>query len=434
MPSKAKWTVLTYIAAHNNLSQLGKRSLLEILNVGSTSHVVHGVLYDGELPALHAGAAARYVMGDPGLVKQQEQLGSFDSGDPDALIATAKWLFEQHPAERYGVVLWSHGSGWEPAEIAEVTKEARPGARADLAESKERSGAPGGRAMFRTTLRSMLKPDKPAERAILFDDGTGHSLDTIELGCVAGAIADFIGQPLEILGMDACLMANLEVAYEIRDAVRYLVASEELVPGHSWPYQEIFGALRATPDLGGADFARLVVDRYVSFYTAKPPPGGDVTKAALSLDRITAVAHGIDALAAALLSKIDSQAEVLYQAQTRARNREEGPRRPAHATADERATKFDFHLWDVGTLARELSAAQEPSVKAAARALGELLSPGASAVLAEGHVGSWFDGIAGASVYMVRPPTRISPHYAKLALARDTRWADLLTAYHQYYA
>ena len=27
MPSKPKWTVLTYIAAHNNLAQFGERSL-----------------------------------------------------------------------------------------------------------------------------------------------------------------------------------------------------------------------------------------------------------------------------------------------------------------------------------------------------------------------------------------------------------------------
>ncbi len=48
--SHAKWTVLTYIAAHNNLDQLGKKSLLEILDVGSTPEVVQGVLYDGALP------------------------------------------------------------------------------------------------------------------------------------------------------------------------------------------------------------------------------------------------------------------------------------------------------------------------------------------------------------------------------------------------
>lgn len=142
MTGKAKWTVLTYIAAHNNLQEFGKRSLTEILSVGSTSNVVHGALFDGKM------GAGRYVMGDPGGVEWQKQEGSFDSGDPDELIRTAKWLFEQYPAERYGLVLWSHGTGWEPSEIEKIAKEARPLASADRAESKERAATPGSQVLF----------------------------------------------------------------------------------------------------------------------------------------------------------------------------------------------------------------------------------------------------------------------------------------------
>jgi hypothetical protein len=272
VPDQAKWTVLTYIAAHNNLDLLGRKNLGDILKVGSSAEVVHGVLYDG-----HAGGG-RYVMGEPGFASQQEPHdSSFDSGDPTAVVETATWLFERHPADHYGLVLWSHGTGWEPSEIEQVAREARPGARADAKESRDRALAPGGRALFRTTLRAMLGPDQPGERAILFDDGTGHSLDTLELGRAARAIAERVGQPLDLLGMDACLMGNLEVAYELRKDVRCLVASQELVPGHSWPYSEIYGALGADPGLTGRALARLVVDRYVGFYVATPPSAVDVT-------------------------------------------------------------------------------------------------------------------------------------------------------------
>ena len=60
--AKARWTILTYIAAHNNLAMLGKVSLNQILGVGSTPEVVHGMLYDGP------GEGGRYVVGDPGTV------------------------------------------------------------------------------------------------------------------------------------------------------------------------------------------------------------------------------------------------------------------------------------------------------------------------------------------------------------------------------
>jgi hypothetical protein len=423
MATKAKWTILTYIAAHNNLDSFGKKSLMDILSVGSTTDVVQGALYDGKQ------GAGRYVMGDPGGVEWQKQLGTFDAGDPDELIATVKWLFEKYPAERYGLVLWSHGTGWEPSEIEEVAKEARPSAPADSAESKERSAAPGSSALFRTTVRLLLTPETRAERAILFDDGTGHSLDTLELARVAGEIADAIRQPLELLGMDACLMANLEVAYEVRKAVRYLVASEELVPAHSWPYKEIYGAVRANPQMGGAEFAKLVVERYVDFYTLNPPTRGDVTKIALDLGRIEDLVQAADQLAQSLRREMGAAADILWGAQRECQQHETqgGKRQP---------TKFDYRLWDVCSLAGRLAGSNAASaqIKQAAANTVKAFSAGQGAVLAERHRGTWFNGIGGTSIYMM-PPRRqgISPHYAKLSFAIDTQWDEMLSAYHEHF-
>jgi hypothetical protein len=421
MARKAKWTVLTYIAAHNNLDALGQRSLKEILRVGSTTEVVHGALYDGP------EAAGRYVMGEPDFVAHQEQLGRIDSGDPDQLIATARWLFDAYPAERYGLVLWSHGTGWEPSEVESIAREARPITPADASESRERAAAPGSISLFRTTLRTMLSAEKRAERAILFDDGTGHSLDTLELARVTTTIAQAIEQPLDLLGMDACLMASLEVAYELRKSVSYLAASQELVPGHSWPYDTILAALRAHPEMGGADLARLVVDHYVRFYTAHPPGAGDVTKVALDLGRIADLSREIGRLSDALRTDMSTQADLLWQVQRATQQKEtrNGQRTPS---------KFDYHLWDVGSLAAGLAAAAGASagVQQSAARVDQALAPGAGVVLAEGHRGTWFDGTGGVSAYLMPPgQQRVAPSYGKLAFAADTRWGDMVSAYHE---
>jgi hypothetical protein len=448
MTQRREWTILTYIAAHNNLSAMGRKSLFEILTVGSRPQVLHGVLYDGLLPERHAGAAARYVIGDPGFVASQEMLGDVDSGDAEQLLATARWLFAQYPAERHGLILWSHGSGWEPAEIARldagervksgaVTADASPRQAVDGREAKERSAAAGSRALFRSTLRTLLSPARAAERAILFDDGSGHSLDTLELARVAGQIAAFVDRPLEFLGMDACLMANVEVAYELRHAVRYLVASEELVPGHSWPYGAIFGDLCACPAQNGADLARRAVERYGEYYAANPPANGDVTKVAVDLGRIGETARAIDALAMALCRPAEAPgtsfgtpsgalADILWAAQyaTRQRETRQGQRQP---------NKFDWHLWDIGSLVSELAAAAgaSPALRQAATACRRALQPGAGAILAERHRGEWFDGLAGLSVYLIPPGwQRVSPYYRELSFARDTHWSELLAAYH----
>lgn len=423
MATKAKWTILTYIAAHNNLQQMGDRSLNQIIGVGSTRDVMHGVLFDGPQ------GATRCVIGGPGKVLQQDQLQDYDSGDPARLIETAKWVFQQCPAEHYGLILWSHGSGWQPEEIQAVASQVRGDNQVDKKESSERSAAPGSLALFRTTLAEIVKPNDRKERAILFDDGTGHSLDTIELEKVTRALQETIGQPLDLLGMDACLMATLEVAYQVRNSACHVVASEELVPGHSWPYDTIFGDLRVHPEWTPAELALSTVQQYTDYYTAFPPKAGDVTMVALNLGAVDKLAGSVGALAAALTADMDNQADLLWQVQHQVEQKEsrDDTRKP---------NKFTYHLWDVGSLAARLGpSTANPAVQTAAHDVVMALKVGGPTVLAEGHAGAWFDGISGVSIYMMPPgkQERMSPHYAKLALARDTAWSKMLKAYHDHY-
>jgi hypothetical protein len=418
MATKAQWTVLTFIAAHNNLEQFGRNSLLEILGVGSTRDVVLGAYFDGRQ------GAGLYTMGidTPGKVEEQQMLGRQDSGDPAGVVAAAKWLFEKYPAERHALVLWSHGTGWEPAEMEEVAREVRPADALADDEKRERSARSGRQVLFRSTLRTLLAPGKVRERAILFDDATGHSLDTLELGRVIHDISAIIGQPLDVLGMDACLMASVEVAYQLRPHARFLVASQELVPGSSWPYKKVFGDLAANPKLDAGAFARLLVEEFVRHYTANPPPAGDVTKVALDLSKTAALVGCIDAFAAALLDGIRARAPLIAQSQIDVRDQEtrKGRRQPS---------KFDYHLFDLATLARRIAQGADPKLLAASGALLDALQPAAGAVLAEGHVGGWFAGIGGVTVYLPQPPLRGSAHYGALDFAGATHWPRLLAEY-----
>ncbi|MCU0560655.1 MAG: clostripain-related cysteine peptidase [Desulfobacterales bacterium] len=420
MPGKPRWTILTYIAAHNNLQAMGDRSLDQIVGVGSSAEVAQAVLFDGP------SGAVRCIAGSPGRVREQEQLTDFDSGDPRRLIETAQWAFDRCPAENFALVLWSHGSGWMPHEIEAVAQAAHGATPAAARESIERSGMPGSRVLFRSSLAGMLKPMTAAERAILFDDGTGHSLDTLELGRALSEIRAAIGRPIEFLGMDACLMANLEVAYQIRNAVRFMAASEELVPGHSWPYDVLYADLRCRPEMDGAELSRRVVAHYTDYYTAAPPAAGDVTQVALDLSRVEMLATAVDGLAGVLADRMEAVAEILWQAQLDAMRLETN--RKARTP-----NKFDYHLWDIGSLAFGLAGqANAPAgVRAAAAGVSEALRVGAGPVLAEGHLGKWFDGIGGVSIYLM-PSGRhnVSPFYRQTEFAAETRWGEMLAAYH----
>ena len=402
MTNQADWTILIYIAAHNNLDGFGTRSRDQILAAGSTERIKLAVLFDS-----WQGATRQIAPGAGG--EPPEPLGNFDSGDPAQLQETARWAFARCPANHYGLVLWSHGSGyWDQAELRKIAKQAR-GEMANI-EAPERDVAGRSMALFRTTLLKILKAQDPAERAILFDDGTGHSVDTLELEQVCAALHQAIGQPLDFLGMDACLMATLEVAYQVRQHARYLVASEELVPGRSWPYDAILQKLHAAPQMSAGDLAAHVVQDFAAYYEANPPQlnGGDVTQVALDLTQIEQVSAPLKTLAAALRAHMPNAYATLHAAQYAAYLKETYAKR-----REPKRTKFGYHLWDVGTLAAGLAAtATQPDVQQAAAAVAAALQPGPSrAVLAEEHRGEWFAGIGGLSISLAPPKMPVSSAY-----------------------
>ena len=282
MGKKKQWTILTYIAAHNNLDEYGVRSAEQILSVGGGKGISHGVLLDLK------DKASRFIAGSSGTRLDEEHFSDYDSGDPNRLIKTAKWLYKQYPAERYGLVLWSHGTGWQPNEIRDVASKTYGEGWLDSGESTDRAALPGSHVLFRTSLAGMLEPKNINKRAILFDDGTGHALDTLQLGRVTKKLSKFIGQKLDLVGMDACLMGSIEVAYQLRKYVNTMVASEELVPANSWPYDGIFKQLKQFPVMEPKVLADIIVQRYINYYTHHPPVfnSGDVTKIALDLSKV----------------------------------------------------------------------------------------------------------------------------------------------------
>jgi hypothetical protein len=135
----------------------------------------------------------------------------------------------------------------------------------------------------------------------------------------------------------------------------------------------------------------------------------------------------VDVLAGALLDDMENQADILWAAQRTTQAKETqtpSGRRTAH--------KFNYHLWDIGTVAAYLAVhSDDAAVRYAARAVDAALQHG-GAVIAEGHRGAWFDGIGGVSIYAVPPGVqRVSPYYDEVAFAQSTRWGEMLAAYHE---
>jgi hypothetical protein len=268
-----------------------------------------------------------------------------------------------------------------------------------------------GRAFFRTTLTTIMSLDTSDERAICSDDGSGHSLDTIELGRVLAEAERILGQRVDLMGMDACLMANLEVAYQARDHVNYIVASEENEPNDGWPYTEVLQKLVDEPDMATADFGAHIVDAYIKSYANTHYT---VTQSAVDLSRVEELAGAIDELAGALIAHMPTAQLEIWSA----------TKKPS--------AKFWYNtLWDLTHFCERLEAGTaDENVKRAANGVLEALVPGGF-VVAEAHRGEKVERCGGVTVYLKGPPSELSRYYGELDFAANHRWDELLQAYHE---
>ena len=217
---------------------------------------------------------------------------------------------------------------------------------------------------------------------------------------------------VDLVGMDACLMTMLEVAYQIRDHARVLVGSEELEPGAGWPYAVILGDLASKPTLGPEELGATIVRHYVEAYEAT---GLDATQSAIDLDQLDDLVDAVDALALALLAGLRRAGMVA-----------------ALRLAWHRTLRFfDDAYVDLHHFATELARATDRRrIRRACEDLRRAIEGKAarSPLFAEAHTGPRVDPARGLSIHL---PAFRNPavHYRELDFARRTRWADVMDAY-----
>lgn len=411
MKNKAKWTFAVYMAGDNNLSNAGERDLAEIRRVGSTPEVNVVAEFD------RSGAnreTIRYQIQKKGLNERTESLGETDCGDPKVLLRFISWVAREFPAEHYALILWNHGGGWEPSEMDRIAKKVKA-VGYGKAEGSQRSHSFLGRSMFRSTLKEILGRPNVSERAICSDDGTGHSLDTVELGKVLSEAAVILNKPIDLLGMDACLMSNLEVAYQAQPFVNYAVASEESEPNDGWPYDSVLDPLVRNPEMTPAELACLIVEAYTRYY-APLSNTWPVTQTALDLARIDQ-----------LVVPLDKLADLLKNAMPAAQ-------REVNFAQYDCSPFWDGTLFDIAEFSVRLGGNfTDPALLQAAQEVRQSLQPGTGRlVMKEASFGPKLDKCAGLSIYLPerRRQMRISPYYSDVAFAKQHHWLAMLQAYH----
>jgi hypothetical protein len=96
-------------------------------------------------------------------------------------------------------------------------------------------------------------------------------IDALDFGELAAVLKQFKGpKKLDVVGFDACDLATIEMAYQLRDSTDYLLASEIGIPLPGWPYNRVLDRLLRPKErqMGPAELGSYVVRRYCEAYTA----------------------------------------------------------------------------------------------------------------------------------------------------------------------
>jgi hypothetical protein len=232
------WLVMLYQDADDKiLEQDIYVDLNEAERVGSTDQVRIVTQIDRFRGAYQgdgnwSGTRRYYVTKDNDLQTVNSQLiqdlGEVNMSSGQTLVDFATWAIQTFPADKYVLILSDHGMGW-------------PGGWSDT-DSRTGSGS-------NIPLASRL------------DD----NLYLMEIDDVLGKIRSQTGiDKFEIVGMDACLMGQIEVFTALTPHARYAVASEEVEPALGWAYASFLGDLTRNPGMSGAELSGLIVSSYIN--------------------------------------------------------------------------------------------------------------------------------------------------------------------------
>ncbi len=221
---KAAYTIMVYIDGANLESQdgLATMDLEEMISATYSRSDINVIVQTGGAKTWHMGttipadAIGRYRVTESGL-EELQRLPQQNMVLPATLTDFINYSYQNFPADKYGLVMWDHGAG----------------------------------------------PIYGYGQDENFD--LNQSLYLVDF-MNAFQSSEIAKQPLEFLGFDSCMMAQIEFAQQLSPYSNYLIASQENEPGKGWDYNAWLSALGLNPRMSGEDIGRAVAESFIDFY------------------------------------------------------------------------------------------------------------------------------------------------------------------------
>ncbi len=251
-----KWTFLVYLIGSDLESNDGSGSsdLEEMMKVGSAGNLNVIVTTGGankdnsnEPGGINWKKIKRWQVGKGKLNALPYTSANNNMATPASLTDFIVWGEKTYPADKYVLVLWDHG------------------------------GALDGYG---------------------HDENSNMMLSVMQIKEALDNASKISNNKLEVLGFDACLMANIEVLANYKSYSNYFVASEETEPGHGWNYTPIFNAIVTNRVTDGASLGKVIADGYLA--QAKSESTSGITLSVVNTAKVDNIITALDGFVAGI--------------------------------------------------------------------------------------------------------------------------------------
>lgn len=217
-----KRTVLVYIAADNNLHGNANPNIYSMNSsirngMKGANLLVYVDRYNKKPALLHIHDNKIDT-----LISYKER----NSTDPAVLAELIDYMKTNWPADSYGLILWSHGTGWIPTSQLHFVAP-----NLNYAQSREGGSTP---VSYNPVLNQRY-PRSYFTKAFALEERPQKDppYECMEISWLAWAIPDGL---FDYIAFDACYMGNVEVLYELRKKARYIVSSCYEIVSYGFPY------------------------------------------------------------------------------------------------------------------------------------------------------------------------------------------------------
>ncbi len=386
---KAEWTVLNCVGACNNLSSYGIANV-ELMKSANISTKTNWLI---QLDDATNKQTLRYKIASQGITDNISIKQPLGINQKEELITALHWA-ATYPARYFFLLFWDHGNGildqskrWEDYEL----------------------------------------------RGLLYNFNQKTYLQNQELKtALIQASTKILGKKIDIIGMDACLMAMLEVAYQIKDAAQYFIASQNIEKTPGWNYQKIIQTMNASDQtLDPLSFARIVVSTFMELNEWR---NNISTLSVIDLTTIEDTKIAVDKMANELLVLLEKQPKQFHEIIRTART--------ASINFDDKEYPYLGYI-DLGSFIKNMiklidvlpmksnnlkSKRSDNSYEKLKNTLLETLATIKKSVV-HMYAGAQFKETCGLSIYF--PEDKIQPSYLPTDFAQASSWTTYLQRYLQ---